>query len=162
MQVLKTQYISIAFLLILSTNPVQTGFCTLWGSWAEENICLVLFRRQNGISGPCDYISFPKMIGSSAYFEVYTVRNAQIWLFSKGFKNLPSWPLYIHNSIVLLDKGNELSSCNIFRTLTHKNNLTSELKTVCFASLKTPFCWWVRLLQGSSCLSQGWAYTTRT
>ena len=29
--------------------------------------------------------SFSKMMGSSAYFEVYTVRNVQIWQFLKGF-----------------------------------------------------------------------------
>ena len=32
-----------------------------------------------------DYISFPKMMVPSAYIEVYTVRNVQIWRFSKGF-----------------------------------------------------------------------------
>ena len=41
----------------------------------RENICLVLFRRQYGIFGFCDYISIPKMMGSSACLGVYTVRN---------------------------------------------------------------------------------------
>ena len=45
----------------------------------------MLFRRQNGIFGSWNYISFPKIMGSSAYFEVYKVRNVQIWRFSKGF-----------------------------------------------------------------------------
>ena len=36
------------------------------------------------------------MMGSRAYFEIYTVRNVQIWRFSKGFKKLPSWALYIY------------------------------------------------------------------
>ena len=58
--------------------------------FVEENICLKLFRRQISIFCHCDYISFPKIMGSSAYFEVYAVRNVQIWRFSKGFKNLPS------------------------------------------------------------------------
>ena len=31
-----------------------------------------------------------KLFGSSAYFEVFTVCNVQIWLFSKGVKNFPS------------------------------------------------------------------------
>ena len=59
---------------------------------AEENTCLVLLRRQYGIFGSNDYISFPKMMGSSVYFEVYSVRNrnVQIWRFSKGLKNFPS------------------------------------------------------------------------
>ena len=55
---LKTQFISIVFLL-LSTNPVRTGFCTVKGSRAEENIFFVLFRLQNYIFGSYDYISFP-------------------------------------------------------------------------------------------------------
>ena len=37
-------------------------------------------------------------MGSNAYFEVYTVRNVQIWRIAKGFKNLP---LYL---LTLLDK----------------------------------------------------------
>ena len=32
------------------------------------HICLVLFSRQNGIFGSCEYISFSKIMGANAYF----------------------------------------------------------------------------------------------
>ena len=72
-----------------------------------ENICLVLFRRQISIFCHCDYISFPKIMGSSAYFEVFTVRNVQIWRYSKGFKNLHSWALYIYYIIEFVSNGSK-------------------------------------------------------
>ena len=54
------------------------GFVQYIYSRAEENVCLVLFRRQNGIFGSCDYNAFPQIMGASAYFEVSTICNVQI------------------------------------------------------------------------------------
>ena len=59
----------------------------------------MLFRRQNGISGSCDYFSFPKMMGSSSYFKVYTVRNVRIWRFSFSLRE----PSISINSIITTD-----------------------------------------------------------
>ena len=70
--------------LLLSTN----GF--LYSIRLSSRRKNRLFRRQNGILGSCDYISFPKMMESSSYFEVYTIRNVQIWRFSKISLREPS------------------------------------------------------------------------
>ena len=36
---------------VIELKSGTDGFCTVKGSRAEENICLVLFRRLNGIFG---------------------------------------------------------------------------------------------------------------
>ena len=60
------------------------------------------YRGQYGIFDSCDYISFPKMMGSSAYFEVYSVGNVQIWRFSKSFNSLREPSISINSIGIIL------------------------------------------------------------
>ena len=91
-----------------------------------------MFRRQNCIFGSCDYISFPKIMGSSAYFEVYTVVMFKYDDFQKASRISLRGPSISINSIdASITEGSKIlksvdsNEISILSRLVHTTNMSA-------------------------------------